>query len=107
MFARLEQDSPAELDAGQILDKLNGLEQVISPEQIRQALQATGRDGQRRCLLNHEVMLWLVLAMGLLTDLPIRQVFKHARRLRKGERSPGRSSLCEARQRLGVEPVRH
>ena len=107
MFARQGHDSQPALDAGQILDKLNGLEQVISPDQIRQALQATGRDRQRRCLLSHEVMLWLVLAMGLLTDLPIRQVFKHARRLRKGERSPGRSSLCEARQRLGVEPVRH
>ena len=30
----------------------------------------------------------MVLAMGLLTDLPIRQVFKAARRLRKGEESP-------------------
>ena len=45
--------------------------------------------------------------MGLLTDLPIRQVFKHARRLRVGEESPHRSSLCVARQRLGVAPVRH
>jgi hypothetical protein len=44
--------------------------------------------------------------MGLLTDLPIRQVFKHARRLRQGEESPHRSSLCVARQRLGVAPVR-
>jgi hypothetical protein len=94
-------------DAGQILDKLTGLEQVISPVQIRQALEATGRVQQRTCLLSHEVMFWVVLAMGLLTDLPIRQVFKHSRRLRKGERTPGRSSLCEARQRLGVEPVRH
>ena len=49
----------------------------------------------------------MVLAMGLLTDLPIRQVFKHARRLRVGEASPHRSSLCVARQRLGVAPVRH
>ena len=34
--------------------------------------------------------------MGILTDLPIRQVFKHARRLRVGEKSPHRSSLCAA-----------
>jgi hypothetical protein len=34
--------------------------------------------------------------------LPIRQVFKYARRLRKGEESPHRSSLCIARKRLGV-----
>jgi hypothetical protein len=44
--------------------------------------------------------------MGLLTDLPIRQVFKHSRCLRKGEPCPGRSALCEARRRLGAEPAR-
>ena len=36
---------------------------------------------------------------------PIRQVFKVSRRLRKGEASPARSSLCTARQRLGSEPL--
>jgi hypothetical protein len=94
-------------DAGRILDRLAGLEQVIQPEQIQQALAATGRVPTRRCRLTPEVVLWVVLAMGVLTDLPIRQVFKHARRLRPGERSPHRSSLCVARRRLGVAPVRH
>lgn len=94
-------------EAGRVLDRLAGLEQIISSEQIVQALDATGRVNERRCRLTHDVMLWVVLAMGVLTDLPIRQVFKHARRLRRGEKTPGRSSLCEARQRLGVEPVRH
>jgi len=69
-------------------------------------LAATGRINQRACRLTHETMMWVLLAMGLLTDLPIRQVFKHARRLRVGETSPHRSSLCVARQRLGVAPVR-
>jgi Insertion element 4 transposase N-terminal/Transposase DDE domain len=94
-------------DAGRVLDRLAGLEQVIRPADIQQALSATGRVNARRCRLTHEVVLWVVLAMGLLTDLPIRQVFKHARRLRRGEASPHRSSLCVARQRLGVAPVRH
>ena len=94
-------------DAGRILDRLAGLEQVIRPADIQQALTATGRVNSRLCTLTHEVMLWVVLAMGLLTDLPIRQVFKHARRLRQGEESPHRSSLCVARRRLGVAPVRH
>jgi hypothetical protein len=93
-------------DAGRILDRLAGLEQLIPPETIRQALAATGRSNQRRCKLTHEVVCWVVLAMGLLTELPIRQVFKHARRLRFGETSPHRSSLCVARQRLGIAPVR-
>src|SRR3954451_17396377 len=94
-------------DAGRIWDRLAGLEQVIRPEDIQQALTATGRVNARRCRLTHEIVLWVVLAMGLMTDLPIRQVFKHARRLRKGEASPHRSTLCVARQRLGVAPVRH
>jgi hypothetical protein len=94
-------------DAGRILDRLAGLEQVIRPEDIQQALDATGRVNSRKCMLTHEVILWVVLAMGLFTDLPIRQVFKQARRLRKDEESPHRSSLCVARKRLGVAPVRH
>jgi hypothetical protein len=94
-------------DAGRILDRLAGLEKVIPPEQVRQALLATGKSNGRACPLTHEVVLWVVLAMGVLTDVPIRMVFKHARRLRRLEDSPGRSALCQARQRLGVEPVRH
>jgi hypothetical protein len=93
-------------DAGRILDRLAGLEQVIPAEAIRQALHDTGRTNPRRCTLTHEVVFWVVLAMGLLTELPIRQVFKHARRLRFGEATPHRSSLCVARQRLGIAPVR-
>ena len=94
-------------EAGRILDRLAGLEQIISPQHIQQALDAAGRVNSRKCTLTHEVILWVVLAMGLFTELPIRQVFKHARRLRKGEESPHRSSLCVARKRLGVAPVRH
>jgi len=91
--------------AGRVLDRLAGLEKVIPPDAVRQALHATQRLNRRACPLSHEVMLWVVLAMGVFTDLPLRQVFKHARRLRPRERTPARSSLCEARQRLGVEPV--
>ena len=94
-------------DSGRVLDRLAGLEQVISAG-VRSASLVRRRDGvaQRACKLTHEVTLWVVLAMGILTDLPIRQVFKHARRLRVGEDSPHRSSLCVARKRLGVAPVR-
>jgi hypothetical protein len=89
-----------------ILDRLEGLSKVIPPEVIEQALLQTGRAKQKACRLSHRVTLWIVLAMGVLTHLPIRQVFKHARRMRSGEKTPSRSNLCEARQRLGVEPVR-
>lgn len=92
--------------AGRVLDRLLLLEQVIGPEGVRQALEDTECFDGRRCYLTREVIFWVVLAMGLLTDLPIRQIFKYARRLRPGEATPHRSSLCLARQRLGLAPVR-
>ena len=88
-----------------ILDRLAGLEKVILPEQVGKAVADAGRRNNRGCKLTHEVMIWVVLAMGLFTELPIRQVFKACRRLRRGEGSPARSSLCMARQRLGSEPL--
>ena len=51
-------------DEGRILDRLAGLEKVISPELMRQAIVASGRFNGRACELTHEVMLWVVLAMG-------------------------------------------
>ena len=99
--------SEAFRDDDNILDRLAGLAKIIPPSIMKQALIDSGRNLQRACPLNHHAMLWVVLAMGLLTHLPIRQVYKHARRMREGEeKTPSRSNLCEARQRLGVEPVR-
>src|SRR6266550_8408343 len=93
-------------DAGCILDRLEGLSKVIPPAILEKALIDAGRDKQRACLLSHRVMRWVVVAMGVLTHLPIRQVFKHARRMRPGQKTPQRNSLCDARHRLGVEPVK-
>jgi hypothetical protein len=88
------------------LDRLLLLEQVIGRDAVPQALADTGCLDRRRCCLTRAVIFWVVLAMGVLTDLPIRQVFKYARRLRPGESTPHRSSLCLARQRLGLAPLR-
>src|SRR5882757_8576124 len=89
---------------GRALDGLLLLEQVIPRDQVLQVLEDTGCLDARRCTLTFEVTCWLVLAMGILTELPIRQVFKAARRLYPGEDTPHRSSLCKARQRLGIAP---
>jgi hypothetical protein len=91
---------------GRVLDKLLLLEHVIPRGEVLQVLEDTGCLDARRCTLNFEVACWVVLAMGILTDLPIRQVFKAARRLYPNEDTPHRSSLCRARQRLGVAPLR-
>jgi len=93
-------------EAGRVLDRLVLLEQVIGPDGVQQALEDTACFDRRACVLTREVTFWVVLAMGIWTELPIRQVFKAARRLRPGEATPHRSSLCVARQRLGLAPVR-
>lgn len=93
---------------GWVLDRLAALQQVIDPQAVQQALHDNPPDRQERtCVLTRQVMLWVVLAMGVLTHLPIRQVFKASRTLHRGEATPHRSSLCVARRRLGVGPVRH
>ena len=88
-------------DALTVLDRLAGLSKVISPAVMEQALLDTGRAGQRACTLSHRVMLWVVLAMGVLTDLPIRQVFENARRMQPGDKTPARSDLCKAGRAWG------
>src|SRR5437764_14521620 len=94
-------------EQGWILDRLAALQQVIDPQDIEQALlDNPASRPERSCVLTRRIMLWVVLAMGILTHLPIRQVFKACRRLHCGEGTPHRSSLCVARRRLGVAPVR-
>lgn len=92
-------------ESGVILDRISGLRKMISTDEINEILQACGKQNNR-CTLTHEVMMWVVLAMGLFTHLSIRQVFRQTRSKRAGETTPARSSLCVARQRLGVEPLK-
>ncbi len=93
-------------EAKRILDKIALLDMVIPPEEIRQVLHDTDCLDTKRCPLTREVIFCVVLAMGLFPELCIRQVFKHARRLNCDEWGPTRSTLCKARQRLGIAPLR-
>ncbi len=100
-----EQGSSNVFDSTINLDRIAGLEKVISHSDIAAALGASNKVDSRKCKLTYEVMMWVVLAMGLFTDSPIRQVFKSCRRISKDDWLPGRSTLCMARQRLGSQPV--
>ncbi len=53
------------------LDRLAGLMRVISADVVREALRDTDRANERCCVLSHEVTTWVLLVMGVLTDLPI------------------------------------
>jgi DDE family transposase/transposase IS4-like protein len=88
------------------LDRLIGLQQFIGEDRAQQVLDEAGRRNRRGCRFTHSVMLWLVLAMGILTDLPLPEVFRHCRRLLPGQPCAKRAALCRARRRLGVSPLR-
>jgi hypothetical protein len=93
-------------DSSKVLDRLVALEQVISSEQVEQAVSQAGLVQAKSCRLTLTVTLWVVLAMGLFTDVPIRQVFRSCRRFHRHDKVPTRSALCKARQRLGVAAIR-
>jgi hypothetical protein len=50
------------------------------------------------------LMIWFVIALGLFCDDCYRQIYRWLVPWKKGD-VPGRSTLCEARQRLGVGPL--
>jgi hypothetical protein len=93
---------------GRLPDRLLLLQQFIPAAEVLQVLRDTGCIDQRRCTPTVEVTCWIVLAAGLLTDLPIRAVLKASTTLHGLARigTPARSSLCEARQRLGIAAPR-
>ena len=86
-------------------DRLVRLESCISHELIEQVVRESGRVSGRKCRLNSPSTVWLVLAMGLLTAVPIRGVYRRSRCFREGEKIPTRAALCKARQRLGIKPL--
>lgn len=83
--------------------RLGALKRIISREHVTQALRRPG--GRRRCTrLPDTLMVWLVIAMGLLAQSSCRQTLRQLTRWKKAA-IPLRSTLCEARQRLGVLPL--
>jgi len=71
-----------------------------------QALETAGCFNGRACKLTHHVTMMVMVAIGLFTNLPICHVFKRCRKWLHGDKTPARSTFCEARKRLGVEPLR-
>lgn len=90
-----------------LLDRCAAWEALIPDHQLQRSLDHSGLTLKRRCTLTPLATLRVVLAMGLHTDVPIRDVFRHCRRFHHLDKTPTRSALCRARQRLGTKPLRH
>lgn len=84
--------------------RLAALYRIIPRKKVKQALHKTGRDRAYCKRVPAVFLLYFVLALGLFCTDSYCQVFRWLKRWKK-DSVPGRSTLCEARQRLGVAPV--
>jgi hypothetical protein len=87
-------------------EDLDGFGKHIDPDWIEQALAATGTATVRRRRLPAEQVLWVVLGMGLFRDRPIEDVVSKLDLALPGATTVARSSVSQARERVGSEPMR-
>lgn len=86
-------------------DRLAGLKRIIPRERIKRILSRTGKDGTVCPRLPAVFMVSFVLGLGLFSRDCYRQVFRWLVPWQRRGSVPGRSTLCEARQRLAVAPL--
>jgi hypothetical protein len=90
-------------------DSLSTFEKHIDPDWIDAALAATGTFTLRRRRLPAEQVIWLVLGMALMRDRPLHDVVSKldlALPGGGGKTSLATSTITQARQRLGPEPLK-
>jgi hypothetical protein len=86
-------------------ERLRALKRIIPRADIEGVLQRTGKDRTKCRRLPAWFLVWFVVALGLFCRDCYRQVFRWLQPFRKGA-TPRRTTLCEARKRLGVAPMR-
>lgn len=84
---------------------LESFRRRISPEWIDEALKATGTSTVRRRRLPSEQVIWVVLGMALFRDQSIEDVVAKLDLALPGPGTLARSSVAQARERVGKAPV--
>jgi hypothetical protein len=85
---------------------VQGFRRHINPEWIDQALESTGTATVRRRRLPAEQVIWVVLGMGLFRDRPLEDIVSKLDLALPGVGTIARSSVSQARERIGSEPLR-
>lgn len=86
-------------------ERVRALERIISRQAVQEVLQQTGHARRRYKLLPAWFVVWFVVGLGLFANDSHTQVFKYFQRFRRG-RSASRGALGEARNGLGIAPMR-
>src|SRR5208337_86350 len=86
-------------------ERLLALKRIIPRARVEEVLARTGQDRSFCSRLPGWFMVWFVIALGLFCRDCYRQVFRWLQPFRQ-KGTPGRSTLCEARKRIGLAPFR-
>jgi hypothetical protein len=100
-------DALHEVAAFSVGDRLEGLKQHLRPDWIEEALAASGTMTLRRRRLPAEQVVWMVIGMGLIRNLPIEQVVDKLELALPDDKGTliAKSAISKARQRLGEDPL--
>lgn len=85
--------------------RIEALKRIVPQKKVQEVLQQSGAEATRCLRLPAWFAVWFVIALGLFGRDSYRQVFRWLAPYRKGG-TPGRSTLCEARRRLGAALLR-
>lgn len=86
-------------------ERLCALERIIPRRSVTGALRRCGCDRTFCPVLPAWLVVWFVVGIGLFCGDCYRQVYRWLVRWSKGRPVPLRSTLCEARKRVGVRPL--
>ena len=96
----------AEFSSWPTTERIRALKRIIPRSKVKEVLECCGQ-GKTFCRrLPAWFMVWYVIVLGLFCRESYRQVFRWMQPYRKNG-TPGRSTFCEARQRLGLAPFQH
>src|SRR5215203_5132163 len=86
-------------------ERTRALQRIFPRHAVQEVLRQTGHARRHYKILPAWFVVWLVIGLGLFAGDSHTQVYKHLQRFRRG-RTPRRSALGEARNGLGVAPMR-
>lgn len=88
-------------------DDFSSLSEVLSPDLIDTCLEEAGVATLRKRRLPLDMVVWAVVGMALFRHIPMGQIVNHLDIMLPGKRPfVAPSAVVQARQRLGVEPIK-
>src|SRR5215208_6799993 len=85
-------------------ERATALKRIVPRRVVKQVLRECGLDGACPRLPGW-LVIWVVIGLGLFCRDSCRQVYRWLCPWTRRREVPGRSTLCEARRRIGVAPL--